>query len=301
MQDKTADPDTAWVVDDPARYDALLRRLLRTGDKRARKRLFSQLTGGFDPALLHAAVLRAAPTATQRMIRKLLLRPGWQSLDMVERLRAELEAWPARTDWTVRTPFANGVLFSSGARSLVVGFTGRSHVLMVPSYKVLQAIGPQFDLLLLRDPRDTFYQTGIAGIADTPFDTSARIAQWAEAAGYRGIRAMGTSAGYFMALFATQWQGWDHAMLVGGGDASDLPVFRDCLAATDRIDVSVHHCFSAGNPKNAEGAAFIGGLYPGIRLVPHDGVTAHNLLETIDATSDVVPYIRDHLVAPVRG
>jgi hypothetical protein len=296
---KTTSPTTTpWIVSGTNHYDLLIQRLLVAKDKRERKRIYSQLTGGFDPEELRGALRRVERSATQRLFGKLWLGHSWRSQELISRLVVELDDWQDREIWNVSTPFDNGVLFSCGARSLVVGFSGRSDVLMISSQKILQAISNDYDLLLLRDPLDEFYQKGIPGFGSNPLETSAAISAWADQAGYAGIRAMGTSAGYCMAFLATLWQEWEHAMLVGGPILSEVPVFEHALSEIKNFDVSMHHCFSKENPRNSEGAAVIKSRVPKSEMYPYPGITAHNLLESIDAKSDVVAYIWEHLVVP---
>lgn len=287
-----------WNVCGSDHYDALIQSLLLSKSNRERKRNYSQLTGGFIPDELRDALCRARRSGLRRIFDKLILGHSWKSHQLISRLLGELDDWTDRNIWSVSTPFDNGVLFSCGSDSLVVGFTGRSNVLMVSTHKILQAISHEYDLLLLRDPLDDFYQRGIPGLGVTPLETASAVSVWAEKNGYCDIRVMGTSAGYFMGFFAALWQGWGHAMLVGGPVLSVVPIFERAFSEIVDFDASVHHCYPSEHAMNAEGAAEIKRRAPQSAMFPYPGITAHNLLESIDAKSDVVAYIREHLVDP---
>ncbi|MEC9343928.1 MAG: hypothetical protein VYD64_08780 [Pseudomonadota bacterium] len=305
MEDHQPVPVTGpWYRGEPQFYERTVDALLAAGSERKRKRCYSALTAACETDALMAALARADRPWMARLLSRLTRRKSRRAGQWIHATLADLRNWEDRDAWSVTALTDNAVLFRTGgepaSKTLVVGFTGRSHWLMLPTYKVLKALGAQgHDLLLLRDPQDRFYQDGIPGHGGNPVDTAAALAAWIGREGYGDTIAIGTSAGHLMALFTTLHNGWRHAMLVGGTDPSYCPVFDELFATMVQDDaVSMHHCFAADHARNRRSAQVLADRFGQTRLFPYPGATRHNLLEEIDEISDAIAYIRLHLVTP---
>ncbi len=142
-------------------------------------------------------------------------------------------------------PYARSVLASDvllysdgrapGDKTLVIGFTGAAHRLMLPIATVLQNLPiERTDLVLLRESTRSHYDAGVAGYAATLPDLAGRLRRDLEPRRYRSLVTLGTSMGGFPALRAGLMMGADAAIAIGGRSIWHV----DRLSAPNRAPIT---------------------------------------------------------------
>ncbi|HET7032544.1 MAG TPA: hypothetical protein VFJ48_05425 [Casimicrobiaceae bacterium] len=123
---------------------------------------------------------------------------------------------------------------SRDRKTLIIGFTGRFHRLMVPTAWFLDCLNPAlYDVVVLRDFSKSVYIAGIAGLGDEFCAALANLATRIDARAYRNTVSLGTSAGGLPAILAAILLGLDRAVAIG---AQDLPRVAEVLKTRGRSD-----------------------------------------------------------------
>src|SRR5262245_50307028 len=123
---------------------------------------------------------------------------------------------------------------SRDRKTLIIGFTGRFHRLMVPSAYFLDCLNPAlYDVVVLRDFSKTAYAAGVDGLGDEFCTALANLAARIDVGAYRNVVSLGTSAGGLPAILAAIFLGLGRAVAIG---AQDLPRVSALLKTRGRSD-----------------------------------------------------------------
>jgi hypothetical protein len=116
---------------------------------------------------------------------------------------------------------------SRGRKTLIVGFAGAFHRLMLPSAWLLDCLNPGlYDVLLLRDFSVSAYAAGIRGLGGDFFTALSSLRADADPKAYRNAISLGTSAGGLPAILAAILLGLHRAVSIG---PQDYPRFAALL------------------------------------------------------------------------
>jgi hypothetical protein len=128
---------------------------------------------------------------------------------------------------------------SRDRKTLIIGFAGALHRLMLPTAWLLDCLNPAlYDVVVLRDFSRRAFAGGIRGLgADFP-GALANLRAHADPKAYRKAISLGTSAGGFPAIIAAILLGLDRAVSVG---PQDLPQVAALLKTHGLSDA----CFAA--------------------------------------------------------
>ncbi|HEY6630101.1 MAG TPA: hypothetical protein VIZ90_01485 [Rhizobiaceae bacterium] len=165
----------------------------------------------------------------------------------------------------------------AGARTLIIGFCGRRLRLMMPIALTLQHLDDrQYDVLTLGDRRHLHFDAGIEGFAGSLPELARRISEIIDPRGYSSVISYGISAGGFPALRLASLLNVDRAISVGGRPAWHIDRLLEQKSTINAFDL-ICHCratptarlyslFSAPVEEDAEAAAKLAAVMPGIRL-----------------------------------
>jgi hypothetical protein len=104
----------------------------------------------------------------------------------------------------------------AAGKTLIVGFAGMAHRLMLPPAVLLDRLSPdRYDVVVLRDVSDSFFSLGIPGLGDTFFDAISNLRRHADPRAYRNTISLGTSGGAIPALLAALALGLNRGIAVG--------------------------------------------------------------------------------------
>ncbi|HET7096405.1 MAG TPA: hypothetical protein VFJ68_03385 [Casimicrobiaceae bacterium] len=119
-------------------------------------------------------------------------------------------------------------------KTLIIGFTGNFHRLMLPSAWLLDCLNPAlYDVLVLRDFARCSYAAGIRGLGDEFCSALANLATRIDAGAYRNVVSLGTSSGALPAILAAILLRLGRAVAIG---AQDLPRVAALLKARGLSD-----------------------------------------------------------------
>ncbi|MGH8713827.1 MAG: hypothetical protein ACREYB_07460 [Casimicrobiaceae bacterium] len=111
---------------------------------------------------------------------------------------------------------------SHAKKTLIVGFAGHFHRLMVPMPVLLDCLNPAFyDVVILRDFARLFFARGIDGLGGDFVETMSSLRERFDFGSYRNVIALGTSSGGLPALLAAIMLRLDRGVSLG---AIDFPV-----------------------------------------------------------------------------
>ena len=133
-------------------------------------------------------------------------------------IRSLLDAGETPVGYVREDRGKNAKLYTAnrGARSLVVAFCGKGGM-GVPVSSFLQVMREDlYDILVLHDEREMFFDRGVAGFSDSFLETAQRIKAVATERGYGEIITFGPSMGGYPALRTGLLLGADRAISVGG-------------------------------------------------------------------------------------
>jgi hypothetical protein len=108
-------------------------------------------------------------------------------------------------------------------KTLILGFAGKGHRMMLPMHCVLGCLNPElYDLIVLRDFSRLFFSRGIPGLGGDFFEALSNLRRRVDLSSYRNRVALGTSAGGLPALMAAILLQLDRGVSIG---ALDFPLF----------------------------------------------------------------------------
>lgn len=213
----------------------------------------------------------------------------------------------------LRQPFGPDATLFAGrphatGRRLLVAFAGRLHRLMVPTPVFLQRLpAAEWDVLILRDTRQTHFREGCLGLAEGFPALSARIRDIARP--YASATALGVSMGALAAVrLALRLD--IRAVAIGAGWPQDVqrlfrregapPAFEPvcaCLPRRSRDLIFVHPADHAEDARAARYfAAESGGLAYGV-----PGVSVHGVLGALWSDGRLGPFLRTVLDRAATG
>lgn len=277
--------------------------------------------------LAPGAGLRQANQDLQRLERilapqELLREVGRAGADgrslLAERLRASptvafLQAQP-RLEPFARRVLSDGATLYAGAgvaagRSLLVGFCGKAHRLMMPTALLLQHLpAADWDVLVLEDRWATHFRRGVAGLADGFPALVARVAALGE--GYARLVALGTSMGGLPAARFALRAGAERGISVGGRLPNDVLRLRGRVAPPHAFDPlcaclpqgprPLLFTYAAGCANDA-GPAEAGAGLTGGRVLAVEGYASHGLLHELHLVGGLRDYLEVVLHQPVQS
>jgi hypothetical protein len=105
---------------------------------------------------------------------------------------------------------------STDQKTLIIGFTGIAHRLMMPTPWVLDCLNPAlYDVVLLRDFSRVAYASGIRGLGADFVMALSNLPMHVDPRGYRNTIAFGTSLGGIPAILAAILLNLDKAIAIG--------------------------------------------------------------------------------------
>jgi acyl-CoA synthetase (AMP-forming)/AMP-acid ligase II/acyl carrier protein len=209
--------------------------------------------------------------------------------------------------WTRRNIGQSAYLFSAApeeppAKTLVVGFTGNSMRLMMPTYRLLFCIDPaRTDLLLVMDPERKHYRFGVPDLGDTLEATARRLDEYARSEGYLRVVAIGTSGGGLAAICAGIINRWSKVLALGPDRPSrhahcseTIERLQSALAEPTAPAVTV--AYSAQNRRDSESALEIAGMIPSATLLPDHRFRQHGIIHALYQAGELKEFLRKQLV-----
>ncbi|NDP42811.1 MAG: hypothetical protein GZ089_08870 [Aromatoleum sp.] len=178
---------------------------------------------------------------------------------------------------------------STARKSLIIGFAGHFHRLMLPMPWLLDCLNPAaYDVIVLRDFSRTRFALGIPGLGGTFFDVLANLPRHVDPRWYRNAIALGTSGGGIPAVLASIALGFDRGVSVCGRDfhdfASKLPdsgvnaePYAALLASRQRPFPELVLVYGADNRGDAAAANALAKLVPS-RLSEVENCAEHTVL-----------------------
>ena len=193
---------------------------------------------------------------------------------------------PLVLPWQVR-PYRREIVASAvtlytadrSAKTLIVGFCGRSARLFLPVAVFLQALDHErFDLLTASDVRHLQFDRGLEGYSSSLPDLARRLSDFASARGYSSIITYGISLSGLAALRIGQLMGADRAISAGGRFSWNLGRLLRNEACVQSFDL-LCHCrqpmatesyalFSEGHPDDVASAGRLAATSPGCCMIP---------------------------------
>ena len=136
--------------------------------------------------------------------------PGSPSREWIARLAIGMPANVVRPVEFERKSVSNGAthyaadVSSSDRKTLIMGFTGIAHRLMMPTPWVLDCLNPAlYDVVLLRDFSRVAYASGVRGLGDDFHTSLSKLRMQIDPGAYRNTIAFGTSLGGIPAILAS--------------------------------------------------------------------------------------------------
>jgi hypothetical protein len=217
---------------------------------------------------------------------------------------------PIALPWQVRpwrrellSPGINLYTADRSAKTLIIGFCGRTERLFLPVGVILQALDCQrFDLVTAWDARLLHFDRGIEGYASSLPDLARRLSDFASDRGYGNIICYGVSMGGLPALRIGHLMRADRAVAAAGRFAWNVGrlLHKDMhVQAFDLLcrclqpgATEAYALFSEDNAEDAEDAARLAALCPACPLipVPYDD---HNFPYGIQRARRLVEYHRE--------
>jgi pimeloyl-ACP methyl ester carboxylesterase len=181
-----------------------------------------------------------------------------------------------------RTRLADGVtLYSAnlGARTLIIGFCGRSARLFLPVAVFLQNLDEKaYDLLIASDVRHLHFDKGIPGFAETLPALADRLKRFADERGYSSTITYGISMGGLVALRVGEMIDGDRAISAGGrfawhvgrllrqeGHIGAFDTICACSVPSGRRHYAI---YSENNAEDSENAARLAAIRPQWTAIP---------------------------------
>ena len=252
--------------------------------------------GGPDLGRITAAV-RAPLTAAVIVGRRATLRRD------LDRTIAGADApllW-RRTAVAEQADLFHGEDAGAATKTLIVGFTSRSMRLTTPTYHVLCSLDPaRHELLMLRDPLRRHYRTGVPGLGESVPAVARWLDRFTTERQYGRVVTVGTSAGGIPAVCTAILNGWPLALACGADRPSSHPHLAPLVAEcgrrlADQGGTDVLLAYSAGNDRDAAGAAEIRTLIPTARTLPDPRFEDHALLYQLHLAGELRRFLRTHL------
>lgn len=178
------------------------------------------------------------------------------------------------------------------SKSLVIGFCGRAHRLMLPLPIFLQ-IFPEadFDLLLLRDRSQRLFLGGINGLGVGFAETISTLSRLVKEMGYEDTRCYGTSAGGAPALYAALGLGSSVGLSISGKHPKVLQGNMQFPAGFDGTEfdilnsppmMNMYHpdltaVFGSDCPRDEMGADVIAQHIPSVSKIVLEDCASHNI------------------------
>jgi len=178
---------------------------------------------------------------------------------------------------------------TSAHKTLILGFTGDQHRLMVPTAFLLDCFNPAgYDLVALDDYSKSLYLEGIPGLGDSFFAMLDGLRAYLDLPSYRNVVAFGTSGGGLAAVLAAIALKLDKGISIGGVDfdrlearaaSKGLPIepFRAVIASRPVPYPDLLLVHAADQPRDEAFAASVSKLVPG-RVMKVSNCDAHGLL-----------------------
>jgi hypothetical protein len=108
-----------------------------------------------------------------------------------------------------------------GKKTLVIGFAGNFHRLMLPTPVFLDCLDPAlYDVVILSDYARCAFSRGIPGLGADLLETLSNLPRYFEPAAYRNAIALGTSGGGLPAVLAAIQLRLSRGVSIGGSDFS---------------------------------------------------------------------------------
>ncbi|MGR3491212.1 MAG: non-ribosomal peptide synthetase, partial [Shimia sp.] len=198
------------------------------------------------------------------------------------RMRIELSRWKRRTRralaadlngprWT-RSALRDGLLLYSDQsvpaeqKTLILGFTGNWHRLMMPTYQVLSGLDPtSADLLILMDHSKRLFFDGIESINGGAPGLNAFLRTFAADAGYAKVITLGTSGGGLACVATAAEEGWSHAVCIAPASIDDHPEWYPRLRAAAQVAGISLALVHSKRPKDVRKTRGLGLLFPDAR------------------------------------
>ena len=112
-----------------------------------------------------------------------------------------------------------GDIGSSAEKTLIMGFTGNFHRLMLPLPVLLGCLNPTlYDVVVLRDFSRRFFSKGIPGLGADFFQALRNLRNHVDPTAYRGCVALGTSSGGLPAVLGAILLQLNRGVSIGGLD-----------------------------------------------------------------------------------
>jgi len=176
-------------------------------------------------------------------------------------------------------------------KTLIVGFAGFAHRLMLPTAFVLDCLNPAwYDLIVLRDFAKRLYVQGIPGLGDSFFDVLSGLSTCVDLPSYRNVVAFGTSGGGHAAVLAAIALRLDKGISIGGAGFEQLEAtvrslgldvgpFRALVSARPDPYPDLLLVYAGDHARDEAGARSIGKLVPARLMKVRDcgkhGVLGH--------------------------
>jgi len=218
------------------------------------------------------------------------------------------QAFPAH-DWSRAVLTENSILYSDptvdpGDKTLLIGFCGFLMRLMLPAYQLLMHLDPQvIDLLLVRDPNRRHFEDGAKGLGSSIEEVAESLSRFSEAAGYRRVVTLGTSAGGLAAVCVGLLNGVDRSIAICPDSPLRHPALEACLdkvarADGPRRDVQIH--YGNLNDRDRDAAETIAQRLPFARRSPNP-IRNHNLLHELSKQGKLRPFLATVLEPRTAG
>ena len=235
--------------------------------------------------------------------------PGfWAGL----KLKRKHKRWCRRTekdlrvgkDWQ-REVISDSVTLYSGpdtddpAPTLLVGFTGNQHRLMMQTYRILGSLEHTgCDLLLLNDHSRKLFLGGAGGTAGNLDELCAFVQQFAEDAGYAKTVTLGTSGGGLAAIYSALKFGWSKAVTVGSASPARHNDFEKLLRDLAKPEASRRTAIIAtyaANTRDTDAANQIKNVFDWAELRADTRFTNHNQLIELFDRDELTDFLADVL------
>jgi acyl-CoA synthetase (AMP-forming)/AMP-acid ligase II/acyl carrier protein len=223
----------------------------------------------------------------------------------IREIEKHFEGVASIPQWSRSVVTENSVLYTDAAvakcdKTLVLGFCGTLHRLMIPVYNHLIHLDPQsHDLLLIRDPTRNHFENGTPGLGDSVETVAESLSRYVGQSGYRRTIAFGTSGGGLAAICVGLINGFDKIIAVSpDSPLRHLPLER-CLAKLARQQVHsvpMQVFYGVLNGRDREGAEQVANYLPGAKLFP-EATSNHNLIHEFNEQRKLGGFLRQVLVA----
>lgn len=217
-----------------------------------------------------------------------------------ERIRKLPDTVP---DVWVRSMLTRGYgLYQKGdqrSRKLLVGWTGRTHLMMLPTPDFLRAMSfLDADILILWPRESQSFLEGIPGLGSTFADSVESLSRMIEDWGYAECITMGASGGALPALEASLDLGATHVYLLGPGNPvqkalSPWPELVEAFKNLGESKPVIHIAAgieSAPDIRNAQIIADNCGA-----TVFHVHQASHGILYSLFQSGNLIPWLKDFI------